>query len=206
MTASPLRARIVRQFARPSGALGWLAGWIMAHRASNRRRNLWTVDLLRIRSGERILEIGFGPGLAIEAVLAHGAEAVGLDHSPVMLRMAARRNAAAVAAGRARLSLGGPEVLSPALGTFDKALAVNVHMFWSDPVAKLAAVGRVLKQDGELALTFQPRNAGASRQDTERGAERMVADLHAAGFAEARTEWLPLNPPAVCVLARTPVR
>ena len=35
----------------------------------NRERNRWTVDLLNIQSGDRIVEIGCGPGLALEGCL-----------------------------------------------------------------------------------------------------------------------------------------
>jgi hypothetical protein len=42
-----------------------MAGWVMAHRPSNRQRNSWVVSLLDVRPADRVLEIGFGPGLAI---------------------------------------------------------------------------------------------------------------------------------------------
>ena len=58
------RVWLVGQFGRPTSAWGHVAGWIMAHRVSNRRRNRWTVDLLDLRPGERVLEIGFGPDSA----------------------------------------------------------------------------------------------------------------------------------------------
>jgi ubiquinone/menaquinone biosynthesis C-methylase UbiE len=55
----------------------------MAHRSSNRRRNAWVVSLLEVRRGDRVLEIGFGPGLAIRelARLATEGYVCGIDHS-----------------------------------------------------------------------------------------------------------------------------
>jgi hypothetical protein len=38
--------QVVRQFGRPRGVTGRLAGWLMAYRGSNRQRNLWVVSLL----------------------------------------------------------------------------------------------------------------------------------------------------------------
>jgi len=35
--------RIAGQFHRPHGLDGRLAGWVMAHRSSNRRRNRWAL-------------------------------------------------------------------------------------------------------------------------------------------------------------------
>jgi hypothetical protein len=55
-----------RQFRRPTGLLGRLAGWIMANRPSNIERNRWTVDLLNVQPSDHVLEIGFGPGLRCE--------------------------------------------------------------------------------------------------------------------------------------------
>ena len=63
-----LRRWLVGQFGRPAGFWGHVAGWIMAHRTTNVVRNQWTTELLEINPDDRILEIGFGPGLAIAAV------------------------------------------------------------------------------------------------------------------------------------------
>ena len=67
--------------------VGRLAGWIMAHRRSNIERNRWTVGLLDIQETDHVLELGFGPGLAIEQVarLATKGRVVGIDHSALMV-------------------------------------------------------------------------------------------------------------------------
>ena len=65
-----LRSRIVSQFKRPSGPLGHLVGWIMQVRGSNRERTLWTVGLLNVEPEDRILELGCGPGVGVEACAA----------------------------------------------------------------------------------------------------------------------------------------
>ena len=112
-----LTTRIVRrvraQFARPTGLSGRVAGWIMASRASNRRRNVWTVSLLDVQRNDRVLEIGFGPGIAVREVsrLAVEGYVCGLDHSDEMLRQATRRNAAAIRMGRIDLRLGSVDCL-----------------------------------------------------------------------------------------------
>src|SRR5947209_8447596 len=53
------------QFLRPHGFRGRAAGWVMATRGSNRERNIWAVGLLDVQPDDRVLEIGFGPGIAI---------------------------------------------------------------------------------------------------------------------------------------------
>src|ERR687892_55811 len=53
---------IVSQFVRPCGFWGLLAGWEMALRFSNRRRNAWVVRAglvdLRLGSAEQLLDFG----------------------------------------------------------------------------------------------------------------------------------------------------
>jgi ubiquinone/menaquinone biosynthesis C-methylase UbiE len=71
----------------------------MAHRPSNRQRNSWVVSLLDLRPADRVLEINFGPGLAIAELARRAGDSghvYGIDHSDVMLPQAARRNAAAM--------------------------------------------------------------------------------------------------------------
>lgn len=58
-------AAIVGQFGHPQGTGGSVAGWVMAHRPSNRQRNSGVISLLDVQPTDRVLEIGFGPGLAI---------------------------------------------------------------------------------------------------------------------------------------------
>jgi SAM-dependent methyltransferase len=94
-------AAIMGQFGHPWGAAGRAAGWVMAHRRPNRQRNSWVVRLLEVQPTENVLEIGFGPGLAIAELSRRAGEQghmYGIDHSDVMLRQATRRNAAAIVA------------------------------------------------------------------------------------------------------------
>ena len=89
---------MVGQFLRPHGLGGRAAGWVMAKRGSNRERNIWAVGLLDVQPHDRVLEIGFGPGIAIQEFARHATSGlvVGVDHSEVMVRQARKRNAAAV--------------------------------------------------------------------------------------------------------------
>src|SRR5260370_6207926 len=95
---------VIGQGHHPRGAAGSVTGWVFAHRPSNRQRNGWAVSLLDVQPAERALEIGFGPGLAVAELGRAGAGHVyRIYHSGVMLRQAARRNAAALRAGRGTL-------------------------------------------------------------------------------------------------------
>ena len=200
---SRLRAWVVGQFSRPTGFWGHMAGWIMASRKSNIQRNLWTVELLDIQSTDRVLEIGSGPGIAIEAIskCLKSGTVLGVDHSGVMVRQATRRNKEAVASGRARVLEGHPTSLPSDIGSFNKMLAVNVVMFWEDPVAGLRTLKEHLSPNGRIALTMQPRSAKATDADAHRAGESMCEQLRAAGYRSVRLEVKPMEPvAAVCAL------
>ena len=202
------RSAIVQQFGKPSGLLGVLVGFIMRVRPSNRLRSVRTLQLLNIRPEDRVLEVGFGPGLAVAGApeRAPAGKVVGIDHSPLMLRQARRRNAKAIRAGRVELLLESADALPRFEERFDKILAVNVYMFWDDPASVLTSLRSLMKPGGVIALTLQPRRRGATADDTLAAAKRMAASLEAAGFGEVRTQILEMAPvAAACVLGRNPV-
>jgi len=195
MSRSP-RAMLVGQFGNPHGLLGRLARLILRFRPSNRERNLRAVALLDLRPEDNVLEVGFGAGLAIERALelTTKGKVVGLDHSALMVEEARRRNAKALAAGRAELLLGGVERVSDLSIRFDKVFTVNVFMFWPEPVAELRALRGVMKPGGTIAMVLQPRNKSATNADAQAAGERIADALRSAGFEEIRLETIEMAP------------
>jgi SAM-dependent methyltransferase len=194
--------RVRAQFGRPAGLPGRMAGWVMANRASNRRRNVWAVSLLDVQRDDRALEIGFGPGVAIRelARLAADGYACGLDHSGVMLRQAARRNAEAVRCGRVELRLGSADRVPEFEVPFDKILTVNAMQFWDQLVEPLGELRRVLRSGGRIAIAFQPRGPRATDEAATRRGHKLATALRDAGFSQVRIETLKLRPAVVCAL------
>src|SRR3979490_276212 len=90
-TPPKLMRPLFEQFARPSGWLGRIAGSLMAKGADDDR---WLVDLLDVQPEDRVLEVGFGPGVAIELIAARATRGLvtGVDSSHVMVRQAPNRN------------------------------------------------------------------------------------------------------------------
>jgi SAM-dependent methyltransferase len=203
-------AAIVGQFGRPQGTAGRVAGWVMAHRPSNRQRNAWVVSLPDVQPGDRVLEIGFGPGLAIAELsrrVADQGHVDGIDHSDVMLRQVTRRNAAAIAAGQVSLRRASVDQLPPALGgRVDAILAVNSLGFWPAPAERLGELRRRLRPGGHIAIASQPRCPGATASASCNAGRTIEALLQGAGYTRTRTETLGLDPPVVCVLAVNPTR
>jgi len=197
---------VIGQAHHPRGAAGRVTAWEMAHRPSNRERNRWVVSLLAVRPADRVLEIGFGPGVAIAELARAGAGHVyGTDHSEVMVRQASKRNAAAIRAGRVTLVNASADQLPPALdGPFDVILAVNSLGFWPAPAERLAELRRRLAPGGRIAIASQPRCPGATASTSRRAAGEIANLLRGAGLTDLRTESLPLCPPVACVLAVSP--
>jgi ubiquinone/menaquinone biosynthesis C-methylase UbiE len=185
------------------GPSGQAAGWVTAHRSSNRTRNAWVISLLDVARTDRVLEIGFGPGIAIResAARATGGLVCGVDHSEVMLRQARRRNADAARAGRVDLRLATAERLPSFDTQFDKILAVNSMGFWPDPVACLRSIQALLAPGGRIAIVSQPRCPGATAETTCEAGQDIARRLVEAGFSHTEIETLPLKPLVVCVLA-----
>jgi SAM-dependent methyltransferase len=94
-----------------------------------------------------VLEIGFGPGIAIRELARRAADGrvCGIDHSEVMLRQASRRNADAIRRGAVDLRLGSVDALPDFDAPFDKIMAVNALLFWREPDARLRALSRLLR-------------------------------------------------------------
>src|SRR6266536_4473678 len=146
---APIGRYVSRQAAQPHGPVGRLLAriWLRETAAVNDTG----IDLLAPAPGERILEIGFGPGRTLTRLAAAGAHVVGGETSPTMLATAARRpppaarrNAAHVAAGRIHLHHGNGSTLPVEEHSLDAVIGVHTIYFWPDPAATLTDIARAL--------------------------------------------------------------
>lgn len=193
---------LTSQFGNPTGLLGSLVGSVMAY--ENRERNLWAVSLLDIQPSDHILEIGFGPGLAIQQIAfsATSGFVAGVDQSAVMLRQASKRNAEAIQAKRVELKLGSVADLPYPDQSFDKAIVINSLHHWPDGQAGLREIERVLKPKGLLVLVEQPRSSATEAAITDLG-NALMSQLVDAGFCESHFVTKAMKPAAtVAALGR----
>jgi arsenite methyltransferase len=113
-----------------------------------------TLDALGLQAGERVLDLGCGPGF-LAAEMAEQVGASGrvdaVDMSPSMLALAARREHSA---GAAPVVLAEGDVTKLPFGDaqFDAAVSTQVFEYVADMPGALAEVRRVLVDGGRLLI------------------------------------------------------
>ena len=190
LLARRLKRFLRTQFGKPHGMLGHVVGGLMARSPSNLERIRWTLSLLDVQPHERILEIGIGPGVAVEYVSRCVSEGcvVGIDHSEVMVRQAEKRNARGLRDGRVELRLGSVASLPAFSEPFDKIFTINSIHFWHEPVECLAKLRAAMRPGGLIAVTIQPRSRSATDATTKLIGAEVTENLVRAGFSRCRLE------------------
>jgi SAM-dependent methyltransferase len=168
------------QYRRPSGLIGRWVGRRMARQ--HRAENAWTVSLLDAQPTDQILEVGFGPGIALEmlACVVTQGRITGVDASTEMVATASRRNRAAIRAGRVELRQGEAASLLFSDATFDKAYSIHSIYFWPNTMQGLCEMRRVLKPGGRLVVTILPKERWPVSPDGTLG----TPDCHVFGGDE----------------------
>ncbi|HVV74496.1 MAG TPA: methyltransferase domain-containing protein [Mycobacteriales bacterium] len=122
-----------------------------ASRDAVRRRGL-VREALAVAPGERVLDVGCGPGFYLaELVPTVGAKGslVGVDMSPAMLEIAAAKTAQHP---NVELREGSALQIPVDDGDFDAALCVQVLEYVEDATAAIAEIRRTLRPGGRVVL------------------------------------------------------
>jgi len=123
---------------------------------------------LKVRGGERVLDVGCGVGRWSRMLAARGVQVTGIDLSPTMITQAQKRARQQGLAGRCRFLVQDSAALD-AGETFDWILGVTVLQHILDPEALRAAVKRMaehLKPGGQMVLLEAAPIQLTSRCDT----------------------------------------
>lgn len=182
---------IARQLSRPSGFIGVAIRHLMNRH--NARMNAFAIQQLQLEPADHVLEIGFGGGVTLPALLNAAAFTAGVDRSSDVIDWAQRHFNKAIKAGRAEFRQGNVESLPFERTTFDKTCTVNTVYFWTSLDAGFAEIHRVLKPRGRVVVGFLPKE----RMDrmgmpedifTTRAPRDVIEALTKAGFRDARVE------------------
>ena len=191
-----LTDRIAR---RPSGMLSREGYRDPTHHRPN---FLAILAAVRLKSDDYLLEIGCGGGAFLQYALASGCKAVGLDHSPDMVKVAIDLNRKAVSQGQLKVDQGDANQLAYPDGTFTCTVMTNVFGFLADPVGVLTEVKRVTSPGGRIAIF----TLSSDLKGTMAAPEPMASRLHfytdkeltemaeKAGFVKIRVERPNLEP------------
>lgn len=161
----------MHQAVKPRGAPGVVMGWLMA--GLNAAQNRATVEALDPPAGGSVLEIGFGPGQALEMLATARPLGLiaGVDHSELMVETARRRLSGKRGNAALDLRVGDAAELPFEDERFDLVYAVNAFHLWPAKDDALAEIAGVLKPGGDVVLSirdcrmegrFEPPGKGAA--------------------------------------------
>lgn len=161
------------------GVSGRVAARVMAR--MNAAAEHEAVRRLRPGAGDRVLVIGFGPGLGLQALLETDVgRVVGVDPSNAMVRAAAARNRTAIARGRLELLRQTVAEMGDGHDRFDGAIAVHTLQICRPFEATAQRLASALRPGARLVSIT---HAWAARKD--HGSEARFIETVLRGLADA---------------------
>jgi ubiquinone/menaquinone biosynthesis C-methylase UbiE len=148
-------------------------------------------DAAALRAGDRVVDIGCGPGTAVRYAVRRGATAAGVDPSPVMLRMARRISHLRRVASATWLE-GSAEALPLPDETATAVWALASAHHWNNQAAGLAEAYRVLRPGGRLLIAERLVKPGARGHAahglTHDQADELARRMEAAGCTDVHID------------------
>lgn len=182
-----------RMFVLPEGKIGEKGAEMMVNLGDEMAREV--VAFLALGKNDRVIEIGFGPGIGLEtlAKTVSNGGVVGIDPSELMHRLASERNKNDIIIGRTKLFKGTVEDLPFEDNYFNGAIAMDNMHFWDDPLKGLKELKRVLLPEAKLVCSFTPSSGG-----TKRGWEEMFEKVGYVDFT------IKENQTGFCIIGTVP--
>lgn len=169
----------------PRGIIGTYIGEKMVRQ--HKTETNWSIELMNIQQGHRILELGCGAGYAIKLIFEEdlAEEIVGLDISPTIIRSARIRNKKAINEKRVKLVQANFNKLPFTNENFNTVFSIQTIYFWTDITTTLSEIYRVLKPKGVVILTFSDGKEDET-WDSIRGIteNQVLPSMKKAGFRE----------------------
>lgn len=148
-------------------------------------------DLAGVGPGDRVLDVGCGPGGASREAARRGAEVTGVDPATLMLRLAGYLSGRGSGPGITFLE-GTAEALPLPDRAVTVAWAISTVHHWADVPAGLREIRRVLEPGGKLIIAEKLTRPGAKGHAahgfSEARAAETAAEARSVGFANTAYE------------------
>ena len=181
------RNYIASQFKRPSGLVGiWASNLMVKGNKSNYEKVIGDLDL---QPGDKLLEIGYGPGTGINLIAQRCPTCIihGIDFSPLMYKRANKYNKAYIDKGIMVLQNGDFLKMAVADHDYDKVFCLNVVYFWNELRQPFGIVYSLLKKGGSFYIYMADKNALIKKRAPDSvfnkySIEEVVEALKSSGF------------------------
>ena len=143
---------IGQQFKKPSGLFGIFTSNLMIK--ENMPRYDMLIKDLDIQPHDKILEIGYGPGIGIELISEKCDSCIihGIDFSKLMYKRATKRNKQHIESHKLLLKYGDIFDTQIEQHDYDKIFCLNVVYFWDDLQKAFKKIASLLKNSGSFCI------------------------------------------------------
>ena len=185
---------IAGQFKKPTGLFGNFSSRVMIK--GNHQKYETLIRDMAIQPGDKILEIGYGPGIGIQMItrLYESCIVHGIDFSKLMFKKACKLNKPAIDLSRVQLQFGDYLKIPIASDQYDKIFCLNVIYFWDELSKPLQKTQALLKPNGGLYMYmasahFLNEKNAPDHVFNKYSIEQVVAALSDAGFTRIEHEF-----------------
>lgn len=162
-----------------------LRAWAYSLVNRSPKSNSAAVDFAGLTVDDHYLDIGCGPGAALEEAVKTGASVAGVDPSPAMVQRAANRVPAA------EVKVGAAEEIPFPDDTFSVVMNIASFHHWADREAGLVEALRVLAPEGKLHVVERVLRDGKDGHGlSPSDAELLTAKLLELGYQAPRVDRL----------------